>query len=244
MSIRIWVAGAILLSLTLAVADDKPAGEPAGLAGQKVRLAKMQALVGQWRGAGQPQRGSDKDSWIAEADWAWAFENGKAALVGASTGRYFKSLKLIPGKEEGTFELSAALSDEDASITYAGKLDESDRLVLTAAEPRDGLPARISLRFVAGGDRLLMLLEKKSATSDLLTRMAEVGYTRKGSGFGKSVSQRECVVTGGLGTIEVLYEGKTYYVCCTGCRDYFNDNPKEVMAEYFARKEAEKQKKE
>ena len=55
--------------------------------------------------------------------------------------------------------------------------------------------------------------------------------------------QRECVVTGGLGTIEVSFEGKTYYVCCTGCRDYFNDNPKEVLAEYFARKEEEKQKK-
>ena len=116
-----------------------------------------------------------------------------------SKGRYFKSLKLTPGKEEGTFDLSATLSDEDASIIYAGKLDESDRLVLTAAEPRDGLPARISLRFVAGGDRLLMLLEKKSATSDLLTRLAEVGYTRQGSGFGKNVSQRECVVTGGSG---------------------------------------------
>jgi hypothetical protein len=227
-----------LVPVTLFAADDQPAAD---LAAQKLRLAKMQALVGQWRGVGQPQRGSTKDSWIAEADWAWAFENGNAALVGAlPKGRYFKSLKLTPGQEAGAFELSAALSDEDAAIAYTGKLDETDRLVLTAAEPREGLPARISLRFVAEGDRLLVLLEKKSATSDQLTRLAEVGYTRQGSGFGQNVSQRECVVTGGLGTIEVSFEGKTYYVCCTGCRDYFNDNPKEVLAEYVARKEAEK----
>jgi hypothetical protein len=241
MSIRLWVAGAILLSLTFAVADDKPAGEPAGLAAQKERLAKMQALVGDWRGVGQPQRGSTKDSWIAEAQWAWNFDKGEASLVAAlPKGRYFKSLRLVPGKGDGSYELVAALADEEGELRYAGKIDETDRLVLSAAEPREGLPARISLRFVAEGARLLVLLEKQGIASDQLVRLAEVGYTRQGSGFGKNVSQRECVVTGGLGTIEVSYEGKTYYVCCTGCRDYFNDNPKEVMAEYFARKEAEK----
>lgn len=230
-----------LCPVSLLAADDQPSAD---LAAQKQRLAKMQPLVGQWRGVGQPQRGSTKDSWIAEADWAWNFDKGAASLVGTlPKGRYFKSLKLTPGKEAGAFELSAALADEYATLVYAGKLDETDRLVLTAAEPRDDLPARISLRFVAENDRLLVLLEKKSPASDQLTRLAEVGYTRQGSGFGKNVSQRECVVTGGLGSIEVSFEGKTYYVCCTGCRDYFNDNPKEVLAEYFARKEAEKQKK-
>jgi hypothetical protein len=233
----------LLLVPLLALAEDRPADAP-DLASQKDRLAKMQALVGQWRGVGQPQRGSTKDSWIAEADWAWAFDEGNASLVGTlPKGRYFKSLKLTPAKEPGAFELSAALAEEDGAITYTGQLDDTDRLVLTAAEPRDGLPARISLRFVAENNRLLVLLEKQSANSDQLTRLAEIGYTRQGSGFGKNLAQRECVVTGGLGTIEVSFEGKTYYVCCTGCRDYFNDNPKEVLEEYFARKEAEKQKK-
>jgi YHS domain-containing protein len=49
-------------------------------------------------------------------------------------------------------------------------------------------------------------------------------------------------VTGGTGSIEVSYEGQTYYVCCTGCRDYFNENPAEVLAQYAARKEAERAK--
>jgi hypothetical protein len=226
-----------------AVGDDKPAVEPAGLAAQKERLAKMQLLVGDWRGVGQPQRGSTKDSWIAEAQWAWSFDNGEASLVAAlPKGRYFKSLKLMPAKEENAYELTAVLADEEGTLQYAGKIDETDRLVLSAAESREGLPVRISLRFVAGGARMLVLLEKKGTASDQLVRLAEVGYTRQGSGFGKNISQRECVVTGGLGTMEVSFEGKTYYVCCTGCRDYFNDNPKEVLAEYFARKEAEKAK--
>ena len=70
--------------------------------------------------------------------------------------------------------------------------------------------------------------------------MAEVGYTRKGSDFGKGTTFVECVVTGGTGTIPVTHQGKTYYVCCSGCRDLFNDRPDEVLAEYRAKKEAEK----
>ena len=59
--------------------------------------------------------------------------------------------------------------------------------------------------------------------------------SKVGSGFGKNVTQRECVVTGGLGTIEVTHNGKTYYVCCTGCRDYFNENAEKVLADHAAR---------
>jgi YHS domain-containing protein len=73
--------------------------------------------------------------------------------------------------------------------------------------------------------------------------MAEVGFTRKGGNFAKLVVERECVVTGGAGTIQVSHNGKTYWVCCTGCRDLFNDNPEQVLAEYWARKEEEKKKK-
>jgi YHS domain-containing protein len=42
-------------------------------------------------------------------------------------------------------------------------------------------------------------------------------------------------VTGGKGTIPVTYQGETYYVCCTGCRDLFNDDPETVLAEYRER---------
>ena len=30
----------------------------------------------------------------------------------------------------------------------------------------------------------------------------------------------------------VMHKGKTYYVCCTGCRDAFNDDPEGILAEY------------
>ena len=79
-------------------------------------------------------------------------------------------------------------------------------------------------------------MEKRGGASGQFERLAEVGYTRQGSGFGKGAAGRECVVTRGLGTIEVTHSGPLYDVCCTGCRDYFNEQPEKVLAEHAARK--------
>jgi len=230
---RLLLLATLLLSAVVrgddAAADSKHAA-------QKERLAKLQPLVGTWRGVGQPQRASTKDSWIEEADWAWSFgANGPALLATLPKGKYFSQLKLT-AEGGDAFALTATPAAGGDAVRYAGKLDEQEQLVLAAEKPRDDLPRRLSFRFAASGDRLLVLMEKKSLAGDQLVRLAEVGYTRQGSGFGKNVTQRECVVTGGLGTIEVTHAGKTYYVCCTGCRDYFNENAEKVLAEYAARK--------
>jgi hypothetical protein len=211
-------------------------------ADDKAQLAKVQQLVGQWRGVGQPQRGSTKDSWVAEADWQWSFAGGISLFAKLPEGKYFSKLKLTRGEEEGEYVLAGTPSDGGKELRFRGKLDEGGKLQLVAEETREGLPHRISFRFVAGGDRLLVLLERKSELSDQFVRLAEVGYTRQGSGFGKGSSGPECVVTGGFGSIEVSHKGQKYFVCCTGCLEYFNDNPEEVIAEYLARKAAEKAK--
>jgi hypothetical protein len=204
---------------------------------QQERLAKLQPLVGSWRGVGQPQRGSTKDSWVEEVEWAWSFGKEGPALVGKlPKAKYFSQLRLGVGGGDRSFVLTATPAAGGGEVSYSGRLDEQEQLVLTAAMPRDDLPRRLSFRFVAGGDRLLLLMEKQGPSSDKLVRLAEIGYTRQGSGFGKNLAQRECIVTGGLGTIEVTHGGKSYYVCCTGCRDYFNENPEKVLAEYAARK--------
>jgi hypothetical protein len=131
---------------------------------------------------------------------------------------------------------------EGAATQYRGKLTEGE-FVATAidAVPEDR-PARVTVRLVASGDRMLVLYEKKQGES--YARLAEVGSTRKGSNFAKSaLAGPECVVTGGLGTIAVMHEGKTYYVCCGGCKDLFEDDPAAVLAEYRERKQAEKNQK-
>jgi len=217
----------------------KPVIDPAA---QK-QLEKIQQLVGKWKGVGQPQRGSTKDSWVEEADWAWSFDQGVSLVGKQPKGKYFTAVKLVRGEKDDAYDLVASPAGGGEELRYSGSLDEAGKLLLVAAEPREGLPARISIRFVADGDRLLMLLERKG-NADQYVRLAEVGYTRQGSGFGKGSSGPECVVTGGAGTIEVMHNGVKYYVCCTGCLEYFKDNPDEIIAEYKARKEAEKKERE
>jgi hypothetical protein len=220
-----------VVSAALLVADDSAPDA------QKQRLSKLQAFVGQWRGVGQPQRSSNKDSWTEDADWAWSFAgDGPVLAAKLPKGRYFSQLRLSASAADGLYQLTATPTAGGEPLTYTGRLDEQQQLVLSPDKPREGLPHQLSFRFTANGDRLLLLMEKQAAASGQFTRLAEVGYTRQGSGFGKNLTQRECVVTGGLGTIEVTHNGQTYHVCCTGCRDYFNENPEKVLAEYKAKK--------
>lgn len=216
----------------------------------KAALVALQSYIGGWKGVGQPQRGSNKGAWAEQADWAWNFTDERASIAFDSPrGKFFAAGRFQPGDKESTFVLLARRPDSEAEDRYAGKLEE-EALVFTLEAFAEGAsvedrPARITIRQVADGKRLVVLYEKQIAGTDRFLRMAEVGYTREGSNFASAnTGQPECVVTGGLGTIEVKYEGKTYYVCCTGCRDYFLEDPVSVLADYKERKEKERQEKE
>ena len=242
-SICVWL---LLGSFVVAAraAEEKPATE-AQLAAQKEQLGKIQRLIGGWKGVGQPQRGSTKDSWTEQADWAWKFSPQRTSMFARTEqSKYFSKVEMVAGDDAGAFTLLATPKDGGEPVAYQGTLDKDERLSLEQKNVPAGMPQRISLRFVADGKRLLMLYEGKTQFSDQLVRFAEVGYTRIGSGFGQGVQGPECVVTGGAGTMAVEYMGQKYYVCCTGCRDYFNADPAKALAEYKERKEEERKAKE
>lgn len=265
-SVAILLAGGIAFGQT--ADDEEPAAaeqaDAKRMSADKAALAPVQAFVGGWRGVGQVRRGSSQGAWTESADWIWKFADGRAAIVFESPhGKYYRSGRITPGEQAGTFELSvsaptasdkqsstdAADSGKDASTDesgeqavdrFVGKLDKNHQLVLVN-ERRDhaghgDAVARVSIRTVADGDRLIVLYEKRLPGQDRFARLAEVGYTRKGVAFASGSGQPECVVTGGLGTIEVEHGGKKYYVCCTGCRDLFQDDPEGVLAEYRDRR--------
>ncbi|MBI3837835.1 MAG: hypothetical protein HY288_07870 [Planctomycetia bacterium] len=226
--------------ILLAAAADTPGSR----ASDKRALAPAQAYVGEWKGVAQPKRGSNQGAWTEEAQWAWRFADGRAELVAQFThDKYYSQLQLQAGDKPGQFVLLATSTGGDietkpAPRRFVGAMSDG-ALVLTAEQAVDDEPARISLRLVAGGDRMLVLYERR--VGGAYARLAEVGSTRKGSSFAQNVTTGpECVVTGGLGTIAVEHQGKKYYVCCIGCRDLFQDDPEGVLAEYRQRKAAER----
>ncbi len=206
-------------------------------------LSRLQKLIGQWRGVGQPRRGSTRGAWTEQATWAWNFSEGRAALVfEAPQAKYLQSGRLTPEPKSDQFRLVAKTPQQETPLQYTGTLSQQGVLTMKADAAVDGLPARLTLRTVARGKRLVILYEKALGGTGRFTRLAEVGYTKKGSGFGQGQSYTQCVVTGGLADRFVEYQGKKYPICCEGCRDLFEMDPEGVLAEYRQRLQEQKKK--
>ncbi len=227
----------LLVCPVVALAAAEPSGKQ--IAADKQALSSLQDFVGEWKGVGQPKRGSSDGAWTEQAAWAWHFDKDRAELRAEITdAKYYRQLQLRPTEKPDEFQLIATPAGEGEPDRFSGALDKDKQLVLTAQNAQADRPARISFRLVAGGDRLIVLYERRTAGNDY-ARLAEVGATRKGSAFANAAGYPECVVTGGRGTIAVEHQGKTYYVCCTGCRDAFREDPETVLAEYRERKAEE-----
>jgi len=223
------------LAATVCAGDDK-------METDKKALMPIGGFVGGWKGAGS-NKGDAQNAWMEESDWSWEFKKGVSSAITftAPTGRYIKGGRIVPGEKTGHFLMTATLPDGKASEKYDGEVNKEGELVLTNAAPADGRPARVTFSLVAKGKRLVMLYQRRER-KELFAPIAEVGLTLKGSGFGKNFDAKECCITGGSPKIAVGYKGETYYVCCGGCKDAFDENPEKEIAAYKKRKEEEKNK--
>ncbi|GAC1346784.1 MAG: hypothetical protein NVSMB14_09680 [Isosphaeraceae bacterium] len=212
-------------------------GAPGRRADQE-RLKPFSGLVGDWRGVGQPRRGSNKGSWSELATWTWKLSKESAALeLKIDKGKYLTRAVLRPSsKNADTFFLSAKLAD-GSDREFTGRFDQERKTLILIADAGEGV-RRITLTTLHDA-RSLILLESREADGSF-SRIAEVGYTRKGVAFAAGESFPLCVVTDGKGTIPLKYKGETYYVCCSGCKELFDADPAGVLAEMKPRREASK----
>jgi YHS domain-containing protein len=197
-------------------------------------LRDFNAVIGSWRGIGQVKRGSPQDAWQEKAELVWELKPKSTGIrFQIEEGKEWKSALLTYDEPSKSFQLTAKLPD-DTSRTYQGKLADK-RLVLEGADDKK-IVHRLTLT-VLNENRMLILFEKRPEQQSFFTRVGEVGYQRQGTRIAAVGGTGPiCVVTGGAGTIPVMYQGKTYYVCCTGCRDAFNDDPAGMLAAYEKKK--------
>ncbi len=169
--------------------------------------------------------------------WVWDFSQPEPAIRYVVTdGKLLKSVRITFDDQSHLFHATAELAD-GAKREYSGKFDE-DHLVLSSQPDAKHEIHRLTITRL-NDKRTIVLFEKKRATSRGLARVAEVGYTREGTRLAvEGGDGPECVVTGGKGTIAISYKGQTYYVCCSGCKQAFSENPEKILAEYRARVEA------
>lgn len=230
---RIVLACLLGPGLVVALAADDPA---ASRAAEQAALKPLGDLVGAWRGVGQPQRSSTKGAWKETADWSWKLGEGSASLVLKLDGdKYIDSIALRPSTARaGEFDAEAVLKD-GGHRTFSGKLNDKKQLVVNAENVKGESPSRLTLSPLHE-TRFLLLLEAPDGPKGF-KRLGEIGYTREGVAFAAGDSAPVCIVTEGRGTMAVKYKGETYYVCCSGCKELFEDNPESVLAEAKARRE-------
>jgi len=213
--------------------DTEPVSESPDSVSPKDALAEFNDLIGGWGGVGQPRRGSNRGAWREDAEWVWEFDDTVSIRYNVTDGKLLTTAELTWDAEAGRFELVADVP-EVGERTYTGFLD-GDRLVMISEPDADALEHRITVTRL-NEKRTLVLFENRREGRQSYSRVAEVGYTREGTRLATTEgSGPECVVTGGAGTMPVSYNGKTYYVCCTGCRQAFEDDPEGIIAEYEAR---------
>ncbi|MBC8290243.1 MAG: hypothetical protein H8E37_07990 [Planctomycetes bacterium] len=231
--------------------SDKPVTEPATKAKPLTKAEKAAAqkalepfnsYVGGWRGAGQVRRGSRTGAWQENGIFVWNFDNGGVGIqYDVKKGKHIRQGLLTWDAKAKKFRLDATFADK-VKRKFTGEFAKNAFVLESEPDAKDYV-SRVTIRQL-NEKRMLVLYETRKASQSFYRRLGEVGYTREGTRLATSDSTGpECVVTGGAGTIAVSFKGKTYYVCCTGCRDAFNDDPEGILADYKAKLEERKKKK-
>jgi hypothetical protein len=208
----------------------------------KDALKPLNPLVGSWKGTGYPDGTREERQngfWIETISWGWQFKGDDARMVATfEKGKHFTrgELRYLADQDKYQFTLTTPAKDE---MTFTGTLaagkGADQILTLERTNPATKEAERFVLRLLHS-NRYLYQFETKPAAAAGFTRKYQVGATKEGEPFAQVPKGIECVVSGGKGTIPVSHNGKTYYVCCSGCKDAFKDDPEKFI------KEAEKKK--
>jgi hypothetical protein len=223
MTRRVLIAPLAFALAAAAVAADSKADA----AKAKKALQEVGEFIGQWNLEGQAKAGGKSASWKEKASWGWKFKGDDAwiaiAVVG---GKQFTAGELRYDVPKKQYVLTA--TDKDGKEQrYAGEFKRG-KLALERKDEKTGDVYRLTVNTLSEGVRMAVQMEVQSGGRGLASTVYKAAGNKDGESFaGGSASKKpECVVTGGAGTIAVLFGGKTYYVCCSGCKEEFEANPK------------------
>lgn len=201
----------------------------------KEALQKLNDYIGSWKGAGGPDRTSEPANWKENISWGWRFKGDMAIVAEFKDSKYFKKGEVTYLPDKKKYQLTL-IDKKDAKQVYEGELNKKGYMVLDRVDSKTGETFRIQMNTAAEGLRLNYTMYRKAKGTTVFNELYKVQCGKEGESLAGGGKQRECVVTGGLGTMAVSFGGKTYYVCCSGCRDAFNENPEKIIKEYEERK--------
>lgn len=212
-------------------------------------LKPLQIVLGNWTGI--LKNGSTNEA----HEWAWDLKTDPvfpALVAKAPTGSFFTTLRLTydprtehflmttTGKDgvERKFEGAYKEPPRDVPSEDGKKVERTFKLELTQTSESED---KLRYQFVINqqhNNRYLMEVHRARGTAPL--RLFDViGTQRDGVSFAKAdddYGEQTCIISGGLGTMSVSYKGKSYPVCCTGCKAAFEEDPERWLARFNEQK--------
>ncbi len=215
--------GVTLTGISMLRADDAKESEtPAA-------FEPFQHMVGPWKGQASPADNPIR-GWTETHNWSWAFVDSKpvAMTLEFEGSKVFQQGRLTHEPESNQFRLEGT-NPEDQPVVFVGQIDEQTRaLTLDRLNPGPEGEQRLTIRPNANKIRYTFWVERKAPRAPQYSRVISANLGKEGVAFaaGGSASEGpECIVTGGSAALSITYQGQTYPLCCTGCREQFLESP-------------------
>ena len=205
----------------------------------------LQVMLGSWKGTTQKEFGDFKA--LDEPEWVWDFQTDPdqpALVMTTDASPYFQQVRLTYLTDDDQFRLQITGQDEQRRVltgTFSRPVEEFQgddkrmhrryKLELTETDPADDKDIWQVVFNQQENNRYLVELSRRRGTGFM--RFDTIANQRQGTSFALSdedYGEKACIITGGLGTSTVSYQGKTYWVCCSGCRAAFEDDPAKWIA--------------
>jgi YHS domain-containing protein len=232
---------ALICSL-FTLAQRTPGADRADSEAAKDALKELQDFIGGWKGNGSPDkpRPSPTDPvWSETLNWSWRFKGDDAWLtLDVKNGKHLKGgeMRYLPGKK--AYQLTVTDAD-GKKLVFEGRL-RREVLTLERVDPQTKETQQLKMNVAGDGVIFNLYYARRAGGTTLWKKEYRVRATKEGESLAAREKKVECVVSGGAGTMPVSYKGETYYVCCSGCRDAFNENPEKYIAEFKAKKAGKK----
>jgi len=197
----------------------------------KVALGELGEFIGQWNMAGEDNK---KAVWKEVWTWGWKFPKKDSDVLGMNIeikdGKFFTAAVITYDLDKKEYKIAATAKDGKPQ-DFTAKLVKG-KFVMERIDSASKDLYRMTLSTAAQGARIVGNYEVVTGGKGLGSMVYKQTGGKEGESFAGGGKKPECVVTGGAGTIGVSFGGKNYFVCCSGCRDEFNANPKKYVDEY------------
>jgi len=195
-------------------------------------MQPLQVMLGKWRGTTNKEfKGFKK---VEELEWIWDFRTSRAQpalTVKSDKSPYISEGRMtyLPEKElfqftattpEGTQHVMTGtfVSEPEEFTGDDNKPQKKYKLSLAEADTDHDEAWQVDFDQQENNRYLVKVFRKRGGGKFQL--VDTVGTQRQGTSVAandEDYGEKKCIISGGLGTMTVSYNGKSYYVCCTGC---------------------------